>query len=122
MLNDHAKAWVAALRSGKYKQAQGVLHNYHGYCCLGVACELYRQDTGNGSWHSAREYIFVDDDDYENAVLTRRVADWLGLNVEIDSVVHLPSGDSLAHMNDNGYTFEQIADAIVAHEAELFVD
>lgn len=29
--------WVAALRSGDYKQAQGRLYTGEGYCCLGVA-------------------------------------------------------------------------------------
>jgi len=28
--------WVDALRSGKYKQAQGALKKDGGYCCLGV--------------------------------------------------------------------------------------
>ena len=33
------KKWVAALRSGKYKQARGVLYDEYnkGYCCLGVS-------------------------------------------------------------------------------------
>lgn len=33
--------WIAALRSGKYKQTTGRLQNVYGYCCLGVACELF---------------------------------------------------------------------------------
>ena len=28
--------WVAALRSGEYKQCQRVLHDGVGYCCIGV--------------------------------------------------------------------------------------
>jgi hypothetical protein len=28
--------WVAALRSGEYKQTKGYLRNKKGYCCLGV--------------------------------------------------------------------------------------
>lgn len=45
-MNTERKAeWVAALRSGKYKKARGVLSapDKDGnmmYCCLGVACEL----------------------------------------------------------------------------------
>ena len=34
------KRWVAALRSGKYEQAQGELFDGEGYCCLGVMCAL----------------------------------------------------------------------------------
>jgi hypothetical protein len=44
------KMWVAALRSGKYEQADGTLHEVdrddgekHRYCCLGVACEVARE-------------------------------------------------------------------------------
>jgi hypothetical protein len=33
--------WIAALRSGKYKQARGIMKNADGFCCLGVACELH---------------------------------------------------------------------------------
>lgn len=37
------KKWVAALRSGKYKQGEYNLydsHNNNSYCCLGVACKV----------------------------------------------------------------------------------
>lgn len=33
--------WTQVLRSGKYKQTTGFLQDYSGYCCLGVACELF---------------------------------------------------------------------------------
>lgn len=33
--------WVAALRSGKYRQGKKVLNHYNeSFCCLGVLCEL----------------------------------------------------------------------------------
>jgi hypothetical protein len=35
------RKWVAALRSGKFKQAQKSLYNNGGYCCLGVACVIH---------------------------------------------------------------------------------
>lgn len=35
------KKWVKALRSGKYKQGQDALQSEKGYCCLGVACEIF---------------------------------------------------------------------------------
>lgn len=34
------KRWVAALRSGKYKQGKGTLLAGGKYCCLGVLCEI----------------------------------------------------------------------------------
>lgn len=41
-MNPEIKAkWVAALRSGKYKQGRGRLKNTNNeYCCLGVLCAL----------------------------------------------------------------------------------
>ena len=39
-LNPEAKAkWVAALRSGKYKQGHGRLRDGDTFCCLGVAVQ-----------------------------------------------------------------------------------
>lgn len=35
------KKWIAALRSGKYKQTNEALQDTKGYCCLGVACDLF---------------------------------------------------------------------------------
>jgi hypothetical protein len=33
--------WIAALRSGRYKQGQGKLRSmYDKYCCLGVLCDV----------------------------------------------------------------------------------
>lgn len=32
--------WLAALRSGDYKQARGYLRTEAGYCCFGVLCDI----------------------------------------------------------------------------------
>lgn len=47
---ENVKLWLAALRSGEYDQQQAVLNNGFGYCCLGVACDVYRKQTGKGNW------------------------------------------------------------------------
>lgn len=33
--------WIKALRSGKYQQTHQKLQDSDGYCCLGVACEIF---------------------------------------------------------------------------------
>lgn len=43
-------ALAEALESGKYKQATGGLRTSEGFCCLGVACEVFRLDTGHMDW------------------------------------------------------------------------
>ena len=35
------RKWVEALRSGKYKQGKISLQNANGFCCLGVACDIF---------------------------------------------------------------------------------
>lgn len=40
MLKEYKDPWVAALRSGKYKQTTGRLVDMHGHCCLGVLCDV----------------------------------------------------------------------------------
>ena len=45
-MNPEIKAkWIEALNSGNYEQGTGALHNDRDmYCCLGVLCELARQE------------------------------------------------------------------------------
>lgn len=40
MKADLKEKWVAALRSGNYKQGKNVLKRNGAYCCLGVLCEV----------------------------------------------------------------------------------
>lgn len=39
-LGPRQKVWVAALRSGRYRQIRGSFSSLHGFCCLGVADDL----------------------------------------------------------------------------------
>lgn len=41
---DEFNTWIAALRSGEYKQGTGRLQSETGYCCLGVACKVLIPD------------------------------------------------------------------------------
>ncbi len=41
--------WIEALRSGKYKQGRDLLRKDDEYCCLGVACDIFKSDI-NGDW------------------------------------------------------------------------
>ena len=45
-------AWIAALRSGEYKQGRQRLRRTGvGHCCLGVICDVYSKLTGGaGQW------------------------------------------------------------------------
>lgn len=123
-MNPEVKAkWLAALRSGEYQQTTWQLKSDCGsaYCCLGVATDLFRKETGEGEW--IEEYgmaKFKIHDVSEAGVLSPVVRQWAGLP-DYNPSVRLPSeavGESyitsVAELNDNGYTFAQIADLIEA--------
>lgn len=122
--------WVAALRSGKYSQDTGALRSTQGYCCLGVLCDLYAQEH-NEQWdvHRYNSNLGESYDIPENEVtkidlsdefhfdgeleaLSNTVKLWAGLNdpsphVHIDNDVV-----ELIYLNDNGVSFNEIADLI----------
>jgi hypothetical protein len=43
---DLMKRWIAALRSGEYKQGKGQLIKDGRYCCLGVLCDVVKDEMG----------------------------------------------------------------------------
>lgn len=96
---------VKALRSGKYKQARGKLRRANAFCCLGVACDIYRKEVG-GKWVHGR---FLQERD----VMPDKVSGWFGFPCPNPWIV-LPNGAStgLADKNDSGSTFGQIAKLI----------
>ena len=107
--------WLAALRSGEYEQGDGQLCYNGKFCCLGVLNDVldlgYPEDYGylTGSHPDVRiklkEKYGVDLGWGELALLTGEPA--LILPEDIQS--------ELAHMNDCGRTFDEIADYIERH-------
>jgi hypothetical protein len=80
----HIRSWVTALRSGRYKQTEGKLHDETGYCCLGVACDVYRKAAKRQSGKPP-EWVPSHDNsrlDFLGATgtLPDEVADWFGLS------------------------------------------
>lgn len=118
--------WVEALRSGEYQQCRtqlcllGADEKPSGYCCLGVACELYRQYEGglrvvdqvDGGY---RRY------DNNSAMLPEKVRRWLGLQTDNGFFGVSPDGVTLAGKNDAGASFAEIADIIESRPSGLFV-
>lgn len=98
-----AQKWANALRSGKYKQTTGVLQDHLGYCCLGVACDIFIP---------AKEQL-RDDNNYLEGGLPRHqvsVPEWLR---DINTDLERKLGTSFSAANDSyGYSFDEIADII----------
>lgn len=102
---DEFLQWVAALRSGDYNRATGVLQFGTSYCCLGVACSLFGKNLdlteakqlAGGLPTMQRVY---------GAILP----DWL---VNINDYVQEFTVISISSRNDGGYTFPQMADFLM---------
>jgi hypothetical protein len=119
-------ALVAALRSGEFTQATGCLRDTTevdgkptcSYCCLGVACELYRRTTGAGEW------IF---DEFRcltgkySETLPAEVQDWYGFKDSIGGAREIRTEiDSLAELNDSGGAFPEIANILEVEPEGMF--
>lgn len=140
-MNDNVKKWVEELRSGEHAQAQNKLKARVdsgpdapvGFCCLGVACDLYGRETGLGKWVEEEDgtFMFVSVGDEvmfsnQEEFLPLPVMRWLGISendgafkkeVMIDDC---STHGSLVSLNDHSYTFEQIADVIELEPEGLF--
>ncbi len=119
MLNENAKKWVAALRSGEYEQGHNALRTENTYCCLGVACDLWAKEN-NIEWikTSVAPHGFAIINEHQFGVLPNEVKDWLGLvNIEGRNRNNNP----LWVQNDSdNQSFEQIADFIESEPEGLF--
>jgi hypothetical protein len=148
MKKDVADKWVAALRSGEYPQARGGLHIIRetqsgpGFCCLGVLCDLFTKvDPGHCRWtnisklpdEDSTRFFIECGSELSTTAVPQRVQSWSGLRSGVgyctkpsladtfgylnESVIG--NNPSLANANDNGASFEQIADFIEQYWQDL---
>ena len=118
MMDAELKAkWIAALRSGEFKQGKNYLRRGGAHCCLGVLCEILKDQVG-GEWLPTNAMFpnvgasFAVRDDYgrtsgANDFLPYKVASSVGIN-------HYQM-EKLAELNDNpdgGLGFHEIANYI----------
>lgn len=121
--------WLAALRSGKYKQVKSNLKKNGKFCCLGVLCDLYQKETGNGKWirQTSRDKrlkvsSFKIGNEVKSDFLPDAVQKWAKLDRENPIVNKEGLYGSLSDFNDAIYDpklkkdiqcdFKQIADII----------
>lgn len=146
MKAEYKKAWVGALRSGKYHQTTSTLtrideNGTKSHCCLGLLCDIVKDDLG----------LLVEEKndrihyDYSVSVLPASVSMALDLDVQtgvpsykffldptredevnigaspgyVNEWISADAADlHLASLNDSGLTFDQIADIIEWAEPE----
>ena len=75
---EHRKEWAEALRSGDYKQGFGCLHSGDLYCCLGVACDLFKNKYPDELEITLSEHIFYYG--VSGSILPGIVKDYYGIN------------------------------------------
>jgi hypothetical protein len=105
MKKDIKIGWVAALRSGKYRQRKYALCCDGEYCCLGVLCEIngLHKESKDNDPDGYNSYSYKDTSDSEN--VPEAFADEIELSEK--------HRNTLTHMNDtNEKTFAEIADWI----------
>lgn len=116
MNKEFIKKWIAALRSGEYKQTISCLHDANGFCCYGVACDL--EDPN--AWREC-DNVMLNNSPYrwnngpkDWAILMppSRIMSKLGFDVDYQS---MQNGQNFATMNDKGSSFEEIALALEKH-------
>lgn len=116
MRKEIADKWVAALRSGEYKQGKFALNSNNSFCCLGVLCELAKKEGIVNSEHVKQNSDYMSyfdprhDQDRHSGLLPRVVSKWADIKTSAGYVY--PVARSLLELNDGGQTFEYIADVI----------
>ncbi len=114
-MNPEVKAkWLEALRSDRYQQTHGVLKNDNGYCCLGVLCDVVKEQV-EMDWHRDPEdgKIYFGKDAVSGIagyppIPVTQLAGVTDKMVKIDGVAK-----TLVNHNDSrNVSFKQIADAI----------
>lgn len=120
MKPEYKQRWIDALISGDYAQGKKCLKEENTYCCLGVLCDLVKDEV-EASWES--------DDKFRcgllhyDSILPSKVMELVGLednNPVIEKLEYVPDDYknngvkkiTLAELNDGGKDFKYIAEVI----------
>jgi hypothetical protein len=121
-LTPNQQQWITALRSGGYTQGEGKLHSTDGFCCLGVAAKEFLTDDvvvtevilKSDEYYTMWSYDTEDEMAPDHVIKALRLYDKNGSSMKGDD------SPMLTYLNDNGSTFEQIADIIEANPENYF--
>lgn len=105
------KKWLTALRSGKFRKGTGTLKRHYqtqpAHCCLGVLCEVIKKDFAH-----AGEVL---EPNAESTLRTKfSMAGMLNPRLMEYTKITQEQQRTLATKNDNGWSFEKIANYIEA--------
>lgn len=118
MMNpDIKKKWLTALRSGEYEQGKSFLHNDGEFCCLGVLCDIYKNEHPGIEWTLGRDERLVLNvvGDKTPYVLPEAVMHWADVQGPSPLVLYHGVYKQLSMLNDDyGLEFDDLADLIEA--------
>lgn len=104
------KRWVDALRSGKYIQDERALNTGKGFCCLGVACEVFKDDVGLEVRTGTTGEVYYDGGRHS---LPASLQSLLEITMRGTLTTKVGHRKHLTELNDlEKMTFDQIADVI----------
>lgn len=119
---------IAALRSRTYQQGAMQLRTETGYCCLGVACDVYHRATGRGMWQRGDfgGWLFLADGVDSRTYLPPAVQQAFGFH----SINPYPDNKGTRHdaegplsrLNDTRVSFSEIADLLEQHLETVGID
>lgn len=112
MKKNIAQKWVKALRSGKYKQGADALYANGKHCCLGVLCAI-------SPWKNNYTKMKSCGGDYMNSVLPEKVMEWSDMYDKDGGSRSCRFQTNLTSMNDDGKSFEYIANYIEENYKDL---
>ena len=101
--NEFRQQWIAALRSGKYRQCLGTLDTGEACCALGVACRLMSDQLEVLTLPNGVVF-YNQSTKYPPAIVLEKLG--------------LPDWRRVAYLNDTGCTFEEIANLVEQHLQE----
>lgn len=110
--------WVTALLSGKYKQGAGYLNENDRFCCLGVLCDVVKDELKIDWYENPEDEDFAIFDG-KSQFLPKSVSVYAGLGINDDvrvPFIYDPEDGEvmvpLSELNDEGISFIKIAELI----------
>lgn len=113
----NAMKWITTLRSGKYAQGYGALQTETGFCCLGVACDIFIPNTRKRKFiTTSGHWILI------GGMPTEQPNSPFWLN-KVDKDFYDKTGTALSDLNDRERrSFDEIADLIQAVYVERVLE
>ncbi len=88
---ERIELFCKALESGEYTQTHNYLHDKNGFCCLGVATDIFHKQTGFGEWkfiESTGFYEFKFEEEgmviTESTGMSKVIGNWYGFDNNVD--------------------------------------